>query len=40
MGSKEGDNDLDYRINGDTKGMEEVNELFIESLSSSTTDIV
>ena len=40
MVSKEGYNDLDYGINGYTKGLEEVEELVRVVLSSATTKSV
>ena len=40
VGSKQGDNNLHAGINGDTKGMEQIKELFIAALFSSTTSSV
>ena len=40
VGSKEGNNDLNTVINGDTKGLEEVKELVRSDPSSSTTNNV
>ena len=40
LDSEEGYNDLDYGINGNTKGVEEIEELARVGLYSATTDSV